>query len=236
MTSERREELRRSLEAVRARIRRACETAGRRSEDVALVVVTKTRPASDVMLLRELGVEDVAENRDQEASAKWAEVTRELGPVALRWHFVGRLQSNKARHVAGYADVIQSVDRASLSAALQRGAAESGRQLDCLIQVSLDGDPRRGGAMPEEVPTLAAAMGAHPNLRLRGVMAVAPLGEDPSAAFCRLMEISARLRADHPQATVVSAGMSGDLEAAIAAGATHLRVGTAVLGPRPALG
>jgi pyridoxal phosphate enzyme (YggS family) len=233
---ERRAELSRGLAAVRRRIERACAAAGRAPEEIRLVVVTKTRPASDVVLLRRLGVEDVGENRDQEAAAKYAEVARELGEDAPRWHFVGQLQSNKARHVARYADVVQSVDRPSLVAPLQRGAAAAGRRIECLIQVSLDGDPRRGGVVAPGVPALAEAIQAQPNLLLRGVMAVAPLGADPAAAFEQLLRVSERLRRDHPDATVVSAGMSADLEEAVAAGATHLRVGTAILGPRPGLG
>ena len=223
----RRGELAAGLAAVEQRLAAACAAAGRRREDVLLVAVTKTRPASDVALLRDLGVRDVGESKDQEAAAKAAEVP------GVRWHLVGRLQRNKARSVASYADVVHAVDRLPLVAALSDGAVRAGREVDVLLQVSLDGDPERGGALPGDVPALADAVAAAHGLRLRGVMAVAPLGGPPELAFARLGEVSARLRTDHPGADAVSAGMSGDLEAAVAAGATIVRVGTALLGHRP---
>ena len=221
------EELAAALAAVEARLSAACAAAGRRREDVLLVAVTKTRPASDVALLRDLGVRDAGESKDQEAAAKAAELS------GVRWHFVGRLQRNKARSVASYADVVHALDRLPLVAALSDGAVRAGREVDVLLQVSLDGDPERGGALPDDVPGLADAVAAADGLRLRGVMAVAPLGAPPEPAFARLVELSARLRADHPGADAVSAGMSGDLEAAVAAGATIVRIGTALLGHRP---
>ena len=221
------DELARNLAALEQRLSDACAAAGRPREDVLLVAVTKTRPASDVELLRDLGVREVGENRDQEAKAKAAAVE------GVRWHFVGALQTNKARSVATYADVVHSVDRPALVEALSAGAQRAGRELDVLLQVSLDGDPDRGGAVPDDVPALADAAAAAPALRLAGVMAVAPLGADPDAAFASLAEVSDRLRGDHPDATAISAGMSGDLEPAIARGATHVRVGTALLGRRP---
>lgn len=227
------EELSAGLAAVRDRITRAAEAAGRDPASIGLVVVTKFFPASDVRLLADLGVTDVGENRHQEAEAKAAE----CADLGLRWHFVGGLQSNKAAAVAAYADVVHSVDRPKLVRGLDRGAQERGRPLDCLVQVSLDppgaGEGRQG-ADPDAVPALADAVAGADGLRLRGLMAVAPLGEDPAAAFDRLADAAARLRADHPGATWVSAGMSGDLEQAVAAGATHVRVGSAVLGARPA--
>ncbi len=243
-------ELARSLAAVRGRIEAACAQAGRTPDDVTLVVVTKTFPASDVLQLSRLGVLDVGENRDQEAAAKVAEVValaERAGEPApdLRWHFVGQLQRNKAAGVARYADVVHSVDRARLVRALDVGAQAAGRVLEVLVQVDLGeeaaaraagGEPGgRGGAAPQDVAALADAVAATDALRLRGVMAVAPLGADPAAAFDRLATLSARLRADHPEAGWLSAGMSGDLEAAVACGATHLRVGSAVLGSRPSL-
>lgn len=220
-------ELASALAALEARLAAACAAAGRRREEVVLVAVTKTHPAADVAVLRDLGVRDVGENRDQEARAKAAAVP------GLRWHFVGGLQTNKARSVATYADVVHSVDRASLVAALSAGAQRAERELDALIQVSLDGDTGRGGALPGDVPALADAAAQAPALRLRGVMAVAPLDVDPAAAFAELAEVASRLRADHPDAAAISAGMSGDLEQAVAAGATHVRIGTALLGRRP---
>ncbi len=225
------DELAANLAEVRERIAAAARAAGRDPDEVTLVAVTKTWPASDVRMLAQLGVTDVGENRDQEAGPK-ALACADLG---LRWHFVGHLQRNKARSVAGYADVVQSVDRAELVPALARGAEQAGRVVDVLVQVSLDGSEGRSGADPRVLGQLADEVAAADGLRLRGVMAVAPLGVDPDAAFERLEAVAAALRADHPEAVLVSAGMSGDLEAAVRHGATHVRVGTAVLGGRPPL-
>ncbi|MFT4287327.1 YggS family pyridoxal phosphate-dependent enzyme [Nocardioides sp.] len=224
-------ELAGSLAAVRERIARAEAAAGRAPGSVSLVVVTKFFPASDVRVLAGLGVSEVGENRHQEAEAK-AAACQDLG---LAWHFVGGLQSNKAAAVAGYADVVESVDRAKLLAPLARGAQQRGTTLDILLQVSLDPPDRAGraGVPPRELAALAAAAAATEGLRLRGLMAVAPLGENPATAFDRLAGIRQGFLAEHPSATVLSAGMSGDLEQAIAVGATHVRVGSAVLGSRP---
>ncbi|MFI7251248.1 YggS family pyridoxal phosphate-dependent enzyme [Micromonospora chalcea] len=237
---ERRAELAAGLARVRARIADACAAAGRQRDAVTLVAVTKTYPASDVVALAGLGVTDVGENRDQEAAPK-AEAVADAG-AAPRWHFIGQLQRNKARSVVRYADVVQSVDSVRLAAALDAAAgAVRDRPLDVLVQVSIDGDPARGGALPDAAdpqrgldPVAAAVAGAD-GLRLAGLMAVAPLGWEPDRAFARLAEVAAALRADHPGATVLSAGMSGDLESAIGHGATHVRVGSALLGMRPAL-
>jgi pyridoxal phosphate enzyme (YggS family) len=226
MTDARRAQLAVNLAAVEERIASACASAGRRRDEVTLVVVTKTWPATDAALLRDLGVTDLGENRDQEAAPKAAAVPE------VRWHFVGQLQTNKARSVASYADVVHAVDRDHLVDALAAGAERAGRELDVLVQVSLDGDTRRGGAVAEQVGPLGDRVEASSGLRLRGVMAVAPRGEDPAAAFARLAAVAEHLRAQHPAATEISAGMSGDLEEAIAAGATLVRVGSAVLGDR----
>jgi pyridoxal phosphate enzyme (YggS family) len=234
------EELRANLTAVEQRIAAACAAAGRPRADVTLIVVTKTYPASDTRLLSGLGVTDVAENRDQDAAPKAAE----CADLTLRWHFVGQLQTNKVRSVLRYADCVHSVDRLRLVTALSNEVRKSGRRdLGCLIQVGLEGDTpeaqARGGVAPARVEELAEAVSSAPGLRLDGVMAVAPLvgpyAGDPRAAFDRLAEIASAVRKAHPAATMVSAGMSGDLEEAIAAGATHVRVGTAVLGARPPL-
>lgn len=229
----RRDEIAANLAAVRERIAAACAEVGRSPDEVTLTVVTKFFPPSDVRLLAELGVTDVGENRHQEAEVKAAEC-RELG---LRWHFVGGLQSNKAAAVAHYADVVESVDRPKLLTGLSRGAHERDATVDCLVQVSLDpGAGRgtaRGGAAPADVPALAEAVAGAAGLRLRGVMAVAPLGEDPRPAFERLTRLAEEVRRVDPAATWVSAGMSGDLEDAVRTGATHVRIGSAVLGPRP---
>ena len=234
MSDGRREELSANLAEVQARIDAAAKAAGRDAHEVTLVVVTKTWPASDVELLAGLGVTDVAENRDQEARPKH-DACAVLG---LRWHFVGQLQRNKARSVASYADVVESVDRAELVPALDRAAQARGRALDVLLQVDLQQppDPHRGGCAPADLGRLADLVAGAEALRLHGLMAVAPLGEDPAAAFARLADAAAALRADHPEATVLSAGMSHDLEQALEAGATHVRIGTAVLGGRAALG
>ena len=229
----RRDDIAEALEAVNARIASACRDADRDPGDVTLVVVTKFFPASDVGILADLGITDVAENRHQEAVEKAAEC-RDLD---LRWHFVGGLQSNKAAAVTAYSSVVQSVDRAKLLGPLARGAAEQHRVLDVLLQVSLDapGSDHRSGAAPGDLAALAAKVADHDNLRLRGLMAVAPLGDEPDAAFDRLAEMHVQLLAEHPDATWRSAGMSGDLESAVIRGATHVRVGSAVLGSRPSV-
>ena len=231
---DRRNELAGNLEQTEARIQAACAAAGRPREDVVLIVVTKFFPAADVELLVDLGVTDIGESRDQEAGAKVAELRIRLGQRLPTVHFVGQLQRNKAASVATYADVVHSIDRERLAGALEKGAVRANRQLDVLIQVDLDPhpDPERGGLPPAEVGDLADRLTAYPCLRLRGVMAVAPLGVDLAEAFGRLRAVSDMVRAAYPDATIVSAGMSADLEEAIAAGATHLRVGTAILGSR----
>jgi hypothetical protein len=226
--SQRREELAANLADVRQRISAACAAAGRDPADVTLIAVTKTWPASDVRLLSELGMSDFGENRDAEAAPKAAA----CADLALTWHFIGQLQTNKCPSVARYASVVHSVDRPRLIHALGSAARRAGRPISCLIEVSLDGDPARGGAPAGEVPALAEALAHEPELLLAGVMAVAPLTMAPEKAFARLLASAAQVRAVRPAATMISAGMSGDLEAAIAAGATHLRIGTALLGGR----
>ncbi len=191
--------------------------------------MTKFHPASLVRELVELGVRDVGENRHQEAVAKAAEVADDR----LAWHFVGQLQSNKARAVRGYASTVHSVDRESLVSAL---ASEAGRDLGVFLEIDLSGEPGRGGVAPEAAAQLAERVLAAPGLRLLGVMGVAPLGEEPRPAFARLRGVADRIRALDPRASAVSAGMSGDFREAIAEGATHLRIGTAITGKRPAAG
>jgi pyridoxal phosphate enzyme (YggS family) len=237
----REEEIAAGLSAVHERIGAACASAGRDPGEVTLVVVTKTYPASDVQVLAHLGVTDVGENRDQEAAPKAEEVAA-LG-AQVRWHFVGQLQRNKCRSVVEYADVVHSVDGVRLARALA-GAAERHRErsLDVLVQLSIDGDPARGGAVvgsavepDRDFERVALTVAEAPQLRLAGVMAVAPLDWAADAAFEKLAEVAARLRSSYPEATAVSAGMSADLEPAVAHGATHLRIGSAVLGTRPKL-
>lgn len=248
----RRDELDRRLNAVRLRISEAARAAGR-PDQPELIVVTKFFPASDVRLLAGLGVRAVGENRDQEAAAK----AEELRDLPLDWNFIGQLQTNKAKSVVRYASAVQSVDRTGLVSALDKAVARENERrreagepartaLRCLIQVDLrqptgdasgaeTGPAGRGGVEPAGVLSLAAAIDAAPWLELGGVMAVAPLGADPAEAFARLVDVSRAVRAAYPGADAVSAGMSQDLEQAVAAGATHLRVGSDVLGPRPPL-
>ncbi|MEU3995018.1 YggS family pyridoxal phosphate-dependent enzyme [Streptomyces fungicidicus] len=238
--TDRKDELAANLARVEERIAAACAATGRAREEVTLVVVTKTYPADDVRALAELGVRHVAENRDQDAAPKAAA----CADLPLTWHFVGQLQTNKVRSVVGYADFVQSVDRSRLVTALSKEAVRAGREIGCLIQVALDagegGRGERGGVAPGGVAELAGLIARSEGLRLGGLMTVAPLTGEyagrEQAAFGRLMDLSTDLRRTHPTANMVSAGMSADLEQAVAAGATHVRVGSAVLGVRPRLG
>ena len=240
-SAERRGELEKNLAEVRNRIAAACAAAGRDPGEITLIAITKTRPPADVLLLHELGLTDFGENKDQEAAPKAAACAAALAADAgpgrsrpLRWHFVGQLQTNKASSVAGYADVVHSVDRARLVRALGAAARKAGRELTCLVQVDLDtpADPARGGVPPAQVQEIAEAIEAEQALILGGVMAIAPLDADPALAFAALRPCSLAVRAVNPAATIISAGMSGDLEAAIENGATHVRIGTALLGAR----
>jgi pyridoxal phosphate enzyme (YggS family) len=236
--TERRAEIRTALDNVRARIATACRAAGRAEDAVRLIAVTKTFPAEDAALLTDLGVTDLGENREQEAGPKVTDL-RELRPdAAVRWHMLGRLQRNKARAVARWAAEVQSVDSDRLADALDkavRTAREAGDRttpLDVLLQVSIDGDPTRGGAPLDTLTSLADHVARSGELRLRGLMAVAPLTMSADEAFERLEEAAGRLREDHPEATELSAGMTGDLELAVTHGSTCVRVGTALLGTR----
>lgn len=243
-----------ALAQVRQRIGAAAALSGRDVDDITLIVVTKTYAADDVVRLVNLGVCDVGENRDQEAAPKSERVAalleQQLGEQAHepapkghaprshapRWHFVGQLQTNKAKSVVRYAAAVHSVDRIELVATLSRAASAVNRTMQCFVQVSLDADRRRGGAIGAEVLAVADAVGLAQGLDLTGVMTVAPLDWEPARAFDELRRISERLQEEHPTATAISAGMSEDYEAAIAAGATHVRLGSAILGRRPALG
>jgi pyridoxal phosphate enzyme (YggS family) len=229
------EELSASLARVQERIGAACRAAGRSREDVQLIVVTKYFPGADIEVLCQRGVTDIGESRDQEASAKIAALPREVRQ-RLHVHFIGQLQSNKAGSVAAYADTVHSIDRDKLVLALDRAATAAGRDVGALVQVRLDSaSPGRGrGGIPlDGVAELATRVAACQHLRLRGLMAVAPTGADPVKAFAQLATVARGIRAEHPGATWISAGMSDDLEAAVANGATHLRVGSAILGSRP---
>ena len=237
----RHDELAANLVDVRRRVAAACAAAGRPVADVELIAVTKTFPASDVVALAGLGITEFGENRDQEAAPKVAEVAAAASlagsaPV-IRWHFVGALQTNKCASVVTYASLVHSVDRLRLVGSLGKAAASLGQPLSplrCLVQIDLDdvSRPGRSGARPGEVAGIAAAIDAHAHLELAGVMAVAPLGADAAVVFRRLSGMADAARWRYPSATVISAGMSGDLEDAVANGATHLRVGSALLGVR----
>ena len=243
-------ELSRNLAATRDRIAAACASAGRDPAEITLIAVTKTYPASDVLDLAGLGLTDFGENRDQEAAPKAAAVAVAGQPVT--WHFVGQLQTNKASSVARYADFVHSVDRIRLVRALGAAARAAARQLTCLVQVSLDaGGPdgagghglaverqpepaaqARGGVPPAMLAEVATAIEAEEGLTLGGLMAVAPRDTDPRTAFAPLRRLSGVIQSVSASATLISAGMSGDLEAAVECGATHLRIGTALLGDR----
>ena len=232
--SNRLSEIQSNLEIIQARIESACTVAGRDISEITLIAVTKTYPAGDVDLLKQLGIENVGENRDQEASAKKLEVKSEF-----KWHFIGQLQSNKAKSVVNYADLIHSVDRWSLAKEIQKSAQGKDKVQQVLIQVDLDQsgpDPTRGGIWPAELRELAQLINQASHLELKGLMSVAPLGEKPELAFARLKEIRVDFLKENPGAQILSAGMSDDLESAILHGATHLRIGSALLGERPKIG
>jgi len=217
------------LSEVDGRIADAARAAGREPAELTRIVVTKFHPASLVRELYDLGVRDVGENRHQEAAAK----SEELADLDLAWHFVGQLQSNKAKAVRSYAATVHSVDRPSLVTAL---SADDGREVGVFLEIDLSGEPGRGGVDPAEAESLAERVLAAPGLRLLGVMGVAPLGAAPRPAFARLRGVSERIRALAPDAAAISAGMSGDFREAILEGATHLRIGTAITGNRPIKG
>ena len=239
MGASREEQLTENLKTVRSRIDAACAESGRDPGEVTVVAITKTRLVADVRLLADLGISHIGENRDQEARGK-ADACADLD---LTWHFVGQLQRNKAGSVVTYADVVESVDRLALVSALDRAAGRAGRRVGACVQIDLDptdpgarppGSPR-GGAQPRDVLALADQIADSSSLDLLGVMAVAPLGQDPREAFDRLATMHDALRAQHSGASMRSAGMSGDFEPAIAAGATHVRLGSALLGHREPL-
>jgi hypothetical protein len=238
-TDERRAELAGRLVAVRERIAAACAAAGRDPAQVDLMAVTKTVAAADVAVLLDLGLTLFGENRVQEAGAKVAEVAELRPGAAPRWCFIGGLQRNKARTVVGWAHRVESVDSVRLTDALDAAttrACDDGRRagpLPVLLQYSVDGDPDRGGVPADGLLPLADHVATLPALRLEGLMAVAPLHADPDAAFADIEVASERLRSAHPEAVLLSAGMSGDLEVAISHASGVVRVGTALVGYRP---
>lgn len=230
-----------NLRAVRQRVDEACTRVDRRPESVRIIAVTKTRPAADVHAVAGVGLTDVGENR----AAELAEKAEACAGVNVSWHFIGQLQTNKARLVAQWADVVHSVDRTRLAHTIGERSRATNRELTALVQVNLDPDAvvgtlgPRGGCHPQDLAEVADAIAEHEGLRLGGIMALAPPPDarvPPEVSFARLGALAQRLRAEHPTATMVSAGMSTDLEAAVEHGATHLRIGTALLGDRPAGG
>jgi pyridoxal phosphate enzyme (YggS family) len=222
------------LAAVRDGIADAARSAGRPVDDITTVVVTKFQPVSLVRELLELGVRDFGESRHQEAQVKAAE----LAGTGITWHFVGQVQGKKAKAVRAYSSVVHSVDRDSLVTALgtpvDASPGESGRPVDCFVQVNLTDDPGRGGVSIPDLAPLVERVLATPGLTLLGLMAVAPLGAEPRRSFALVAELGAQMRAIAPDARSLSMGMSQDYPAAIAEGATHLRIGTAITGNRPA--
>lgn len=227
---ERIQELQANLTDVELEISQACGAAGRNREDVTLIAVTKTWPASDVDLLAQLGIKNVGENRDQEAKPKHDEVKS----TDLIWHAIGQLQTNKAKSVAAWADVVHSVDRIDLVNALAKAVSSRATPLGALIQVNLDPVPteNRGGALPSEAMGLAKMISDCNGLVLKGVMGVAPLGGDDDLAFAKLQEVARQIQQAFPGANWISAGMSGDFATALKYGATHLRIGSSILGNR----
>jgi len=222
------------LARVSASVADAVRESGREPHDVTTIVVTKFHPASLVRELATLGVVDVGENRQQEASEKSAA----LADLPLRWHFIGQLQSKKAKQVLAFANAIHSLDRLSLVAALGSAlaAGQTGATIDGFIQLNLTDDPARGGVRPGDLDSFTESVLATGGIRLRGLMVVAPLDGEPRAAFAAVRELSERLRLVAPDATALSMGMSGDYREAVLEGATHLRIGTAITGNRPLAG
>ncbi len=242
MASARERELAEALSALRARLVRAAEAAGRNAAEIELLPVTKFFPASDVLILRNLGCLEFGESREQEASNKSAEVGAVLGVEPIRWHMVGRIQRNKARSVAGWAYAAHSVDSARVIAALNRAATEGldkglrAEPLRVYLQLSLDGDESRGGVdidRPDSVDELCASVESADGLEFVGLMAIPPLDAAPDDAFARLQEEKERVQKAYERLLGLSAGMSSDLESAVKHGSTCVRVGTALLGQRP---
>lgn len=224
------EELSKNWTQTQEHVQAACAAANRDYSEVTLIAVTKTWPASDVDLLAHLGVTNVGENRDQEATAKKLEVKASN----LTWHAIGQVQTNKVKSIVQWADAVHSIDRVELVHALAKAMPLRSRPLDVFIQINLDPQVRqeRGGLRDGDVLALAETICAVPGLNLMGVMGVAPLEGDASAAFASLENTSLKLRQHMPLAQYISAGMSADYEIALKYGATHLRLGSVILGHR----
>ena len=219
--SDRKAEIAHNLQEVKERIIGAAKSVNRDPNEIELIVVTKTFPISDIEILRELGETNFGENRDQEAGPK-AEM------ISATWHFQGQIQSNKIKSICQWADVIHSIS--SEKEILKFAQSERKHQL--FLQVSLDGQEGRGGANPADLAQLADLVNESNNLELLGLMAVAPLGVEPDKAFADLAQINQGFAGQFPNSKFLSAGMSGDFEAAIKNGATHIRVGSSILGSR----
>ena len=224
-----------NVSQVREEIATACADSGRSPEEITIVAVTKKFPASDIAHLAALGITDIGENREQEATPKSETVAAD--GVGVRWHFVGQLQRNKCNAVARFADVVQSVDRTPVVAALDRAATtQRDEPISVLLQLSLDGDPTRGGVVEADDEKLATDVMERKGLRLRGVMAVAPREWEPERAFAAVARRSQQLQKLTREADVISAGMSSDFATAISYGATVVRLGAKLLGPRADVG
>ena len=219
--SDRKAEIARNLQEVKERINAAAKSVNRDPAEINLIVVTKTFPISDIEILRELGESNFGENRDQEAGPK-AEL------ISATWHFQGQIQSNKIKSICQWADVVHSISNEK--EILKFG--QSPRKHQVFLQVSLDGQEGRGGASPAELSQLADLVNESNNLDLLGLMAVAPLGIEPMKAFADLAQINQGFVGQYPNSKFLSAGMSGDFETAIKYGATHIRVGSSILGSR----
>ena len=219
--SDRKVEIARNLQEVKERIAVAAKSVNRSPAEIHLVVVTKTFPISDIEILRELGESNFGENRDQEAGPK-------AHLISATWHFQGQIQSNKIKSICEWVDVVHSI---SSEKEILR-FAQSPRKHEVFLQVSLDGQEGRGGASPSELALLAELVNESNNLELMGLMAVAPLGIEPEIAFTDLAHIYQGFRSHFPNSKFLSAGMSGDFEEAIKHGATHVRIGSSILGSR----
>ena len=222
------QELQQNLDEINSRIQSACNSAGRDLGEITLIAVSKTWPAADIRLLHELGIRDFGESRDQEAFEKVAA----LADLEIKWHFIGQVQTNKLNHIAQYAHYVQALDRAKTITGLNDAAAKHNRRINALLQISLDGDVSRGGVAIESAMELSDLISSLPSLDFAGVMAVAPLNMTADMAFSRLNQVANEIRTKYPTAKMVSAGMSNDLESAVNNGATHLRIGSALLGNR----
>ncbi len=225
-------ELGQRYRSVVEKIASAAESANRDSEPITLVVVTKNHPDQLVYDLLALGARDFGENRDQEAGPKAKQIAAESSE-RFNWHFIGQLQTNKVKSVLEYADFLHSLDRPSLLDELQKRTTERENALKVFVQVNMTEDPERGGVNLEDLMPFAERVLSSPGLELVGLMGVGGLGVNPEREFERLAELSGKLQAIAPEANKLSMGMSGDFETAIAYGATHLRIGTAITGNRP---